>query len=107
MKRGIKIIHNKARCKSCGTVIESRSVHDFVGCVCFVESKGRRGIAVDGGHEYLRRVGNPDEYEDLSETRSYTDEEVDEYNKRQDEMAKDYSFITPNYMEKSECKSGN
>lgn len=58
-----RIISNKIRCKSCGDIIESRSVHDFVQCSC-----GR--VFVDGGHEYLRRgfKESMDDYEELSET---------------------------------------
>jgi len=82
MKRGVKIIYNRARCKLCGDIIESKSTHDFVGCSCFIESHGERGIAVDGGHAYIKRCGSPDACEEMSETRAFTDEEVDEYNKR-------------------------
>jgi hypothetical protein len=42
---------NKARCKLCGDIIESRGVHDFQSCQC-------EEIFVDGGHEYLRRGAN-------------------------------------------------
>ena len=51
-----KILVNKIRCKKCGDVIESKSVHDFKFCKC-------EAVAVDGGHDYLRRVGA---LEDLS-----------------------------------------
>ena len=58
-----RIISNKIRCKSCGHIIESTSVHDFVQCSC-----GK--VFVDGGHQYLRRgyTNSPDDYEELSET---------------------------------------
>lgn len=55
-----KITVNKIRCKRCGDVIESVSVHDFKFCRC-------GSVAVDGGHEYLRRCGNLEDFEDLSE----------------------------------------
>lgn len=55
-----KIVTNKIRCKKCEDIIESRSVHDFVTCKC-------GAVSVDGGHEYLRRCGNLDDFEDLSE----------------------------------------
>ncbi len=55
------IIHNSARCRKCGDVIESHNRHDFVNCKC-------GAIAVDGGKDYLRRVGNPIDFDDLSET---------------------------------------
>ena len=54
-----KIITNKIRCRKCGDVIESTSVHDFRWCSC-------HSCAVDGGHDYLRRVGNKENWEDLS-----------------------------------------
>ena len=54
-----RILHNKARCKTCGVVLESTHRHDFCACVC--------GNFVDGGKEYLRRGGNPDDLEELSE----------------------------------------
>ena len=53
------IISNKARCLSCMEVIESKHRHDFVYCKC-----GK--IAVDGGKDYLKRVGNLNDYEELS-----------------------------------------
>lgn len=53
---------NAIRCKHCGEIIESTSVHDFKFCSC-------ESVAVDGGHDYLRRCFNtsPDDFEDLSE----------------------------------------
>ncbi len=63
-----KIKVNKIRCRKCGDIIESLSVHDFKFCRC-------GAVAVDGGHDYLRRCGNLDEIEDLSEV-----EECDESN---------------------------
>lgn len=55
------IICNKIKCKICGDIIESKTVHDFKWCSC-------GACAVDGGKEYLRRVGEFDSWEDLSET---------------------------------------
>lgn len=55
-----KIIVNKIKCKKCGEIIESVSVHDFKFCKC-------GAVAVDGGHDYLRRCGNLEDFEDLSE----------------------------------------
>jgi hypothetical protein len=54
------ITRNAARCRKCDTVIESRSVHDFVSCKC-------GAIFVDGGLDYLRVGGNPEDFESLSE----------------------------------------
>ena len=55
-----KIIRNAIRCKKCGDVIESKTVHDFKFCSC-------GSCAVDGGHDYLRRYGNREDWEELSE----------------------------------------
>ena len=56
-----RILKNAIRCKKCGDVIESVSVHDFKFCSC-------KACAVDGGHTYLRRLGYPEDWEDLSVT---------------------------------------
>ena len=56
------IIRNMAKCKKCGDIIKSESVHDFRKCRC-------GALAVDGGHEYLRRLyDEKDMYEELSVT---------------------------------------
>jgi len=55
------IVQNAASCNGCGDFIVSKHRHDFVECTC-------GGIAVDGGQEYLRRVGGlePGSYNDHS-----------------------------------------
>lgn len=57
-----KITKNAIRCKHCGEVIESTSVHDFKFCSC-------ESVAADGGHDYLRRCfkTSQDDFEELSE----------------------------------------
>lgn len=55
-----RIIRNAIRCKKCGDVIESKTVHDFKFCSC-------GSCAVDGGHDYLRRCGNLGDWEEMSE----------------------------------------
>ena len=60
-----KIKTNKIRCRKCGDIIESTYTHDFKYCDC-------GAVAVDGGHDYLRRCGDPDDWEDLSD---YTDDD--------------------------------
>ena len=57
-----KIKINKIRCKRCGDIIESKTVHDFKFCKC-------GAVAVDGGKGYLRRcfINTEDDYEELSE----------------------------------------
>jgi len=51
---------NKIKCKKCKDIIESKHRHDFVYCKC-------GSIAVDGGLDYLRRVGNPNDILEMSE----------------------------------------
>ena len=54
-----KIRINRIKCKKCGDIIESYHVHDFKWCSC-------KSVAIDGGREYLRRLGYPEDYEELS-----------------------------------------
>lgn len=49
------IISNSATCRKCKDFIFSRHRHDCVYCKC-------GAIAVDGGQEYLRRVGEPADF---------------------------------------------
>lgn len=61
MKKENKTIKvNKARCRKCDDVIESKFRHDFQSCSC-------GAIFVDGGLDYCRRGGNPEDFEELSE----------------------------------------
>jgi len=53
------IIQNAVTCLSCGDFIYSMHRHDFVTCTC-------GSISVDGGQEYLRRVGAIDACVDMS-----------------------------------------
>ena len=55
-----KIKSNKIRCGRCGEMPGSVSAHDFKFCKC-------GAVAVDGGHEYLRRCGSLENFEELSE----------------------------------------
>ena len=52
------ILINKARCKKCGDIIESKRRYDFVWCSC-------KAIFVDGGTAYLRRGGSLADIEEL------------------------------------------
>lgn len=52
-----KIVYNAIFCNSCGDRIASENRHDFKMCKC-----GK--VGVDGGHEYLRRIG--EDYKDVS-----------------------------------------
>jgi hypothetical protein len=67
------IIRNAIRCVRCGDVIESTYTHDFKWCSCGM-------VAVDGGHEYLRRCfkDTPDDFEELSEWEDVAPDELDE-----------------------------
>lgn len=55
-----KIVSNKAKCRACGTIVESTSRHHLELCPC-----GK--IFVDGGKDYLRRGGELSCIEELSE----------------------------------------
>lgn len=59
MEKKEEIISNKIKCKKCGDVIESKSTNDLKRCSC-------GAVAVDGGKAYLKRIGNDEEYEELS-----------------------------------------
>ena len=63
-----KIIRNRIKCKKCGEIIESTCRHDFKFCKC-------GAVAVDGGKDYLRRVGSKDDYEELIEYEGSDDDE--------------------------------
>lgn len=52
-----KILTNKIKC---GDILESKTPNDFKRCSC-----GK--VAIDGGHEYLKRIGNEEDYIELSE----------------------------------------
>lgn len=54
-------MRNRAKCKNCGDVIESKGVRDWVCCSCFNETLGT-GIYVDGGTVLPRGGGNLDHY---------------------------------------------
>ena len=67
-----KIISNKARCRLCGDIVESKHRHDWQTCSC-------GAIFVDGGHEYLRRgAKNFEDLEELSEFEDVDEEESKE-----------------------------
>ena len=64
------ILQNQIRCKKCGDEPYSAHRHDFKYCKC-------GAVAVDGGMEYLKRVGDRNDYEELSY--SMDKEVVDEF----------------------------
>jgi hypothetical protein len=74
-------MRNKAKCRNCGDIIESKTRHDFVMCKCYRESQRRvnhfkekhkkvdkvywdfvngnlTGFFLDGGRDYVRCGGN-------------------------------------------------
>lgn len=53
------ILSNQVRCQKCGDAPYSANRHDFKSCQC-------GAISVDGGMDYLRRVGDIHGYDDLS-----------------------------------------
>jgi hypothetical protein len=54
-----QILINSIRCKRCLDIIESKLVHDCIYCSC-------GAVAVDGGIEYLKRIGSLKDIEELS-----------------------------------------
>ena len=59
MEKKEEIISNKIKCKKWGDIIESKSTNDDKKCSC-------GSVAVDGGRDYLKRIGNEEDYEELS-----------------------------------------
>jgi hypothetical protein len=55
------ILQNEIKCLKCGDQIYSGHRHDFKHCEC-------GAVAVDGGMDYLRRLGYPEQIEELSIT---------------------------------------
>ena len=59
VKASGRIIYNMAKCAHCGTELISQYRWDFKFCKC-----GR--IAVDGGRDYIKRIGKPEDIIELS-----------------------------------------
>ena len=55
-----KIVSNKVKCVYCGDILESKNNNDFKKCSC-------GAVAIDGGHEFLKRIGSEEDYIELSE----------------------------------------
>lgn len=62
----MKILLNGGMCLKCGETVYSRNRHDFKYCKC-------QAIAVDGGHDYLRRLGGPEVFQEASAYESRED----------------------------------
>lgn len=66
-----KLIQNAIECHTCGVIIVSTHRHDFVQCLC--------GNAVDGGLDYIRRIGDLENMTDLILTENDSSELVRKY----------------------------
>lgn len=66
---------NRAKCRNCGDIVESKYRHDWVCCSCFKNEASTRGFFLDGGPRELdsRCGGNYDDIEWLIED-SVTDQ---------------------------------
>ena len=53
------ILSNQIHCVHCGDEPYSAHRHDFRHCEC-------GAVAVDGGMDYLRRIGNPEDMVEMS-----------------------------------------
>ena len=62
----MKLIRNRAQCRKCGDVIESKHRHDFVQCKC-------GSIFIDGGLYYQR--GGAKDLNDIIDLSEYSSEE--------------------------------
>lgn len=63
------ILRNSARCLQCGDEVESTHRHDFRTCRCGT-------LGVDGGHDYIRRVGSFGQDTSIIAIREVDDPEV-------------------------------
>ena len=64
MEKKEVITSNKIKCKKCGDIIESKSTNEYKRCSC-------GAVAIDGGKDYLKRIGNEEDYEELSVTKKH------------------------------------
>ena len=60
MEKKEEIISNKIKYKKCGDIIESKRTNDYKKCSCGT-------VAVHGVKDYIKRIGNEEDYEDISE----------------------------------------
>ena len=51
------------RCKNCKAEIFSEYRHDFKVCDCFKNEGENKGCYIDGGNDYTRVGGSPENYE--------------------------------------------
>ena len=53
-----RILYNAIKCKHCGDICVSKHGHDMAMCSC-------KKVGADGGQNYLRRIGLPEDMEEL------------------------------------------
>lgn len=58
----------KLKCIKCGDIIQSKFVHDFRSCKC-------GSIYIDGGDDYTRVGGYPEDMEWVNDDDTITEEE--------------------------------
>lgn len=68
----MKIILNSIKCLHCGDKLISDHHHDFKFCKC-------KSVAVDGGENYLRRIGLREDYEEASALEINTNDRLQQY----------------------------
>lgn len=61
----IELIRNRCKCKKCGDIIESKSVHDFVRCKC-------GACFTDGGLDYIHRGGDCEPLDEFIKVKGFT-----------------------------------
>lgn len=61
-----KVLVNKARCKKCNDIIESKHEHDFKRCSC-------GSIFIDGGTDYQKYGWGLNQQEEKSELDDFID----------------------------------
>jgi len=86
------------KCKKCGSIIFSRATHDFRWCAC-------NSIAIDGGSDYTRIIGNPKNIESIVFDIEQTEKELyDDWNTNTDKYGLIKNKIDGKYWKAcSEC----
>lgn len=57
-KKELRLVKNSAMCLKCKDIITSYTRYDFVTCRC-------HALSVDGGLDYVRRLGNQADFKNL------------------------------------------
>jgi len=80
------------KCNRCGDFIYSRAGHDFHRCTC-------KAVAVDGGFDYLRVLGNGKDFNYIEVVLDVSKEELyDDWNEHQDKygLIKNFKSVDMN-----------